>query len=205
MKTYVLHYTPLLDRRMHVDTQLRNNNINGIFIETEEGPGTYMNLQKGSVSLIKKHIQAWTLIANDPDPYGLIFEDDVILDTNFSSKLEGYLAQLPLDFDMLFIGNGLSDNYHIDIPPGTIGIRTPYTSNPPYNGITRCTDSYVLSKACASRMLQYAHDNALIYYPIDHWMNKMALDMKFSKVFWAEPTIVSQGSELGLFSSCILR
>jgi GR25 family glycosyltransferase involved in LPS biosynthesis len=205
MKTYVLHYKPLVERRKHIDEQLLKQNIDAIFIESEVGPGLYVDLQNSSSSLIKKHILAWLAISNGSEPYGLILEDDVILADDFSSKLDHYISQLPPDFDMLFVGNGLSDNYHLNIPAGTVGIRTPYTDNPPYNGITRCTDSYVLSKACAYRMLQYLHAIPIINLPIDHWMNKIAYDMNFSKVYWAEPTIVSQGSETGLFNSCVLR
>ena len=203
MKTYVMHYTPLVDRRKHIDRQLRKQNIDAVFIETEEGPGIYKNLDKGPISLFKKHIHTWVAISNGSDPYALILEDDAVLAHDFSAKLDHYISQLPPDFDMLFVGNGLSDNYHLNIPAGTIGIRTPYTDNAPFNGITRCTDSYVLSKACAYRMLQYLHAVPVIDLPADHWMNMVACNMNFSKVYWAEPTIVSQGSEIGLFNSSL--
>ena len=60
------------------------------------------------------------------------------------------------------------------------------------DGASRCSDSYIVNKKCA---LKYK-----INVPSDFWINKAALDNKL-KVYWSEPTIVSQGSESGLFKS----
>ena len=38
--------------------------------------------------------------------------------------------------------------------------------------------------------------------PVDWWLNDVARDLSL-KVYWAEPTIVTQGSQIGLFSRSI--
>ena len=44
--------------------------------------------------------------------------------------------------------------------------------------------------------------NDKINLPIDFWLNKVIADNKL-KVYWSEPTIVSQGSQTGLFELSI--
>lgn len=44
--------------------------------------------------------------------------------------------------------------------------------------------------------------NDKINLPIDLWLNKVIKDNKL-KVYWSEPTIVSQGSQTGLFELSI--
>ena len=161
-----------------------------MFIEVEEGPGVYHGLQQASVSLFYKHIETWRQISDGSDDFSLVLEDDAVLDDKFVPKLDRYIAQLPPNFDMMFIGNGC--NLHIDIPPGTIGLKQ----------WTRCTDSYIISKTCAAKLLKHVHDT--ISLPIDHWINQRAQGLNLM-IYWCEPTIVSQGSENGLFQSCVFR
>jgi hypothetical protein len=192
MKVYVLHYTPLTDRKIHIDSEIKKNGLDADFIETEEGPGNFSTkLSYARVSLFKKHIEAWKRISEGSDTKYLIIEDDAIFDDDFDVKFNTYLSQLPSNFDMLFIGSGC--DLHINIPPGTIGLY-PWT---------RCTDSYVISPTCAQQMLRLVDDNE-IDDPVDHWMNKVIKQIDL-KVYWAEPTIVRQGtcSSVRLFKSSI--
>jgi GR25 family glycosyltransferase involved in LPS biosynthesis len=102
------------------------------------------------------------------------------------------VSQLPCDFDMMFIGEGC--NIHINIPPGTIALHPE----------TRCTDSYVISPTCAQKMLRLVDDNCEICEPVDHWMHNRIKQLDL-KVYWAEPTIVKQGTSpwVGLFKSSV--
>jgi hypothetical protein len=99
---------------------------------------------------------------------------------------------------MLFIGNGC--NLHIDsneiVPNKFI-----YKKNLNSSSITRCTDSYVVNKKCASKLCEYI--NTLQYkinIPVDFWLNVAAKDTGLN-VYWAEPTIVTQGTQNGLFQT----
>jgi len=192
MKTFILHYSPLTLRKQHILSEIQKHKLNAIFIEVEEGPGVYHELQQASVSLFYKHIEAWRQIVDGTDDFSLVLEDDAILDDEFVPKLNKYISQLPTNFDMMFIGNGC--NMHLDIPPGTIGLKQS----------TRCTDSYIISKTCAAKLLK--HVRVIIYLPIDHWINEVARRVVLNlRIYWCEPTIVSQGSENGLFQSCVIR
>ena len=190
MKTFILHYSPLILRKQHILSEIQKHKLNGFFIEVENGPGVFHELQQASVSLFYKHIETWRQIVDGSDDFSLVLEDDAVLDDKFVPKLDNYIAQLPTNFDMMFIGNGC--DLHLDIPPGTIGSKQS----------TRCTDSYVISKTCAAKLLKHAR--AIIDLPIDHWLNERARGLNLM-IYWCEPTIVSQGSENGLFQSCIIR
>lgn len=192
MKTYIAHYSPLTARKEFMTQQIKKHNLDSFFIETEDGPGSYVKITPGETSLFKKHIEIWSRIANSEDVYALVLEDDAILSDDFTEKLASYTSQLPPYFDMLFVGNGC--NLHMNIEKGNI-IRRPNEL-----GVTRCTDSYIITKTCAERLLQ--HVNGLLDKPVDHWMNKMGNELKLI-VFWAEPTIVSQASQTGMFKSAL--
>jgi hypothetical protein len=113
------------------------------------------------------------------------------------------MSQLPENYDMMFIGNGC--NLHIQNDKLVQGKFVYEKSLEPArgqgNGATRCTDSYVISKKCAIALCNYIDTLSYkIALPIDWWLNRACRDNKF-KVFWAEPTIVSQGTKIGLFKS----
>jgi GR25 family glycosyltransferase involved in LPS biosynthesis len=192
MKVYVTHYTPLTERKIHIDGESKKHGLDTEFIETEEGPGKFSKeLTRTRVSVFRKHVEAWKRVSEGKDAMYLVLEDDAVLDTDFNVKFNNYVSQLPPDFDMLFVGEGC--NMHINIPAGTIALKPE----------TRCADSYVISPTCAQRMLRLVDDNE-IWETVDHWMNK-AINQLHLKVYWAEPTIVRQGTSpwVGLFKSSI--
>jgi glycosyl transferase family 25 len=69
------------------------------------------------------------------------------------------------------------------------------------NGAGRCTDSYVVNKKCAKKLCEYIQNLSYkIQLPVDWWLNVAARDNTFN-VYWSEPTIVTQGTQNGLFTS----
>ena len=134
----------------------------------------------------------------------LIFEDDVILCENFTEKIMNYFSQMPSTYDMLFIGDGC--NLHIDsilVNPSTnIYRKCLYPTQTGGGGSARCTDSYIISLSCAKRIIEYIHNSNTINLPCDWWLNKVLLDLN-SIVYWAEPTIVTQGSQNNMFESSL--
>ena len=138
----------------------------------------------------------------------LVFEDDVVLSDDFMKNLVKYMTQLPADYDMLFIGNGC--NLHIpkymQVPNQYIYEKCLHETVWGGNGAARCTDSYVIHKRCAKKICDYiANLKTKIDSPnggVDWWLNDVARDLSL-KVYWAEPTIVTQGSQIGLFSRSI--
>jgi len=211
MKIFVLHYSKLLDRKRHILAEFEKNNITDYeFIEaydkdtlsTSEKAIFVDNFKLSMASLILKHFKAYSEIAEKYDN-ALILEDDVVLSNDFSNKLNMYMDKLPNDYDMLFIGNGC--NLHIQ-PNKLIQGQYIYEKclePTPWGGggATRCTDSYIISKKCAKQLLKYIQNlQYKINQPSDWWLNLACRDNKF-KVYWAEPTIVSQGTQIGKFMS----
>jgi hypothetical protein len=71
------------------------------------------------------------------------------------------------------------------------------------NETTRCLDSYLISRKCCKIILEKLNlPNYTILCPVDHWLNFVIRNNNF-KVLWTEPTIVTQGSEKGIFKSTL--
>lgn len=201
MKVFILHYSKLVDRKKHILDQLNKLDILDYeFIEkydkdeitSKESSIFDINYKKSTMSLCLKHFYVFKEIAEKYDS-ALIFEDDVILSHNFTDMFNKYIAQLPQDYDMLFIGDGC----YLHIENNRI-IPNQYIYE---KSSTRCADSYIVSKKCALKICKYIqHLNYKIFLPADHFLNLAIIENNL-KVYWAEPTIVTQGTQNGLFNS----
>ena len=210
MKIFVLHYSALTERKKHVLNEFRKHNITDFeFVEAydkDQLTETERNLfsedtKRTLMSIHLKHIHVYREIAEKYDN-ALIFEDDVILSDNFMEKLTKYLSQIPTDADLTFIGG--SCNLHIEpyrIEPNKyIYEKGLYPTGWGGNGATRCVDSYIVSKKCAKKLCDYIDNmECKINLIVDFWLNMVARELEL-KVYWAEPTLVEQGSHTGLFT-----
>jgi GR25 family glycosyltransferase involved in LPS biosynthesis len=52
------------------------------------------------------HMKAWKKILETKEPYGIIFEDNVILTDNFYDNLVKHIKEIPKDFDIFYLGSG---------------------------------------------------------------------------------------------------
>ena len=141
------------------------------------------------------------IIANSYDQ-ALILEDDAILCDNFLNKFNDYVKQVPADYDMVFIGDGCGLHIEKNLIKADKYIykKCLYPTVWGGEGATRCTDSYIISKKCAKILCEYISNlKYKIDTNIDWWLNIAARDNNLN-VYWAEPTIVTQGSECGLFA-----
>ena len=213
LMTYIIHYTPLKERKQFMLNQIDKHSLNYYFIEKYDREKLsdkdlkIFDTDKVKLSMcsnISKHINSYRKIVNNNYKYSLILEDDVILDNKFGYKLEKGLEQLPDDYDMLFIGN--CANLHIEssiIKPNQIiykkGIEPTSWGG---DGGTRCTDSYLISKKCAKKLIYYISNlkEGAIQMPSDWWLNQAIRDLKL-EIYWMEPTIVIQGTETGKYKS----
>ena len=210
MRIFVIHYNKLINRKNNILTQFKKYNISDYeFIEIDRDElythnismfqENYNNCQ---IAISLSHFYAYKQISDKYDN-GLIFEDDVILSDNFTDILSKYITQLPKNYDMLFIGDGC--NLHIEnhklISNQNIYEKSLYPTSWGGDGASRCTDSYIISKNCANKLCHYINNlEYKIKLPIDWWINVAARDNIF-KVYWAEPTIVTQGTQNGLFTT----
>ena len=210
MRIFVTHYKKLIDRKLFILAQFKKHNITDYeFIEIERDDLSnhnismfHKNYKNCQMSLTLKHFYAYKEISDKYDN-GLILEDDAILINNFTDILNKYMDQLPKNYDMLFIGDGC--NLHIEknklIPNQNIYEKCLYPTRWGGNGASRCSDSYIISKKCANKLCEYINNlNYKIELPIDWWINVAARDNNF-KVYWAEPTIVTQASQNGIFKT----
>jgi hypothetical protein len=117
------------------------------------------------------------------------------------SVLDNYMKQLPKDYDMCFYGACCNFNIqpHNLIPNKNIYkksvIPTDWTI-----GSTRALYCYMVSKRGAINICDYV-DNIKykINLPSDQWLNVVARHINLN-IYWAEPTIAIQGTEIGLFN-----
>jgi GR25 family glycosyltransferase involved in LPS biosynthesis len=209
--TKIIHYTPLVERKKFMEDQMILNKLNYNFITTFDREELTINeinkfntlkLKMAEISLFLKHIEAFKTI----NEVGLIFEDDAILCNNFNNILSQYISQIPQDWDFVFLGNGCNLHIPKQITDLDTNINVFIKSNLPTswggNGSTRCADSYLVNKKCVKILLgDFCLENK-IDQPYDHWLNKIILKNNL-KVYWIEPTIVSQGTENNMFKSSL--
>lgn len=203
IKIFVIHYKKLTDRKKFILTQFKKYNLtNYEFIEIDrdelDNHNTSLfdkNFGNDLTAISLSHFYAYKKIAESYDS-ALIFEDDAILSDNFMVKLTKYINELPADFDILSIGNGC--NLHIS--KNEIQSNKHIYKRENNNEVfIRCTDSYIVSKKCALFLCEYINNSAKnINRAIDNWLDIVVRDNNLI-TYWAEPTIVTQASQTGLF------
>jgi GR25 family glycosyltransferase involved in LPS biosynthesis len=210
MKIFVIHYNKLIERKAHILKLFRLHKItNYEFIEIDRDElanhDTSMfeeGYNKAQIAITLSHMYAYRQIAAKYD-HALIFEDDIVLDPFFEKKFKKIIAQLSDNYDMCFIGSG--SGLHIEankiVKDKYVYRKCLEETSWGGGGATRCTDSYIMSKKCAVAICKY-FDNLpyKINQAVDWWLNTVARDNNL-RVYWAEPTIVTQGTISGLFES----
>jgi GR25 family glycosyltransferase involved in LPS biosynthesis len=170
-------------------------------------------------SLIAKHLEVYKRVVDNDFDFGLIIEDDVILSDDFKEKYYDYYKQLPENWDILFYGDGYGRNLHVpkkllEEQGGNVFLKSHKGNGikdrekngwPVCAGASRCSDCYLISKKAAERILVQIKEirrkkRERIFYPSDLWMNNLFRGLNF-KVYWAEPTISTQGTETGKWKS----
>jgi len=212
MKIFVVHYDKLTKRKDSIIKQLSKYNFDFEFISnhgkenlTHEDKNMFRSISDGEISVALHHIECYKRIVEKKIDYALILEDDILLCNNFRQILELYIKELPSDWEMLFIGDGCG--LHIDknllIPEKHIYKKDNVNNGKKHGGATRCLDSYLISNKCAKIIIEKLKlPNYTILAPVDLWMNCVIRNNNFN-VYWAEPTIVTQGSENGIFKSTL--
>jgi len=212
MKLFIVHYDKLIERKKFITKQLNKHNFDFEFISnhgkenlTLDERKMFRNISDCEISVALHHIECYKRIVKENIDYALIVEDDIVVCNNFREILESYINELPSDWDMLFIGDGCG--LHIDnnllIPNKHIYKKNNVNNGRIHEGATRCLDSYLISNKCAIIITEKLKlPNYTILVPADLWMNCVVRNNNFN-VYWAEPTIVTQGSEKGIFKSTL--
>jgi GR25 family glycosyltransferase involved in LPS biosynthesis len=210
MHIFIIHYTPLVERKRFILDQLLKHGITDYeFVEVYDRGHIPAELEqlfvpelgRAAVSLACKHLYVYQQIVDKYDA-ALILEDDAILCDNFMSLLSVYLNQLPSTYDAFFIGRGI--NLYVPEHERVTGKYVYLKSNEKEHwgvlGSSRCTESYIITKAASKKIVDTKLQN--IELPIDFLLNEL-FRMYNMEVYWAEPSLVQQGTVCGIFESAL--
>ena len=201
IRFFITHYTPLIDRRAHMINELDNAGIlNYEFIVSKDREeltpkelSKFNNITKSEISLFLKHVE---IFKNAPENSVIVvFEDDSVLCPNFWENLNHCLRELKSEkWDVLFSGECC--NLHTEITAGKRVYNT---------GFSRGACMYVLNVGAGKKLYEAFLKYNVIDIPIDWWFNKIreSLNECDFQYYWSEPTLVSQGSEIGKFQSSL--
>ena len=159
----------------------------------------------GEASLIINHVfLAQHIRRNYAAGTFLVLESDAILGSNFSTLLKTFLVELQerqdLELDVMFLGDCMGNV----VTSPQEGVHLYKASK------ARCTDSLVWSYAGIVRFIDYYEKRArsevpnqepLYSEPMDFVLENFHNGVDNPGLYWTYPSIVTQGSQHGLFSS----
>jgi len=196
-KVFVTHWDQLEDRREFMEEQFMKNGIHDVTwvtehtaeeIESEEIKEKYplifetrkfdKNIRPAVISLLLKHCRIIEEIVKNEYASSLIFEDDAILVDDFTSHFNHYASQLPLEWDLLWVGT-CCDIHARNINEG---------SNIYDGSKSRCCHAYLVSLECAKKI----HDDMYRVDTAIDWYFNALIKRHSLKSYWAEPPLSFQ-------------
>lgn len=218
LKTYIVHYKPLIARREFMSRQLKHHKFENVKFYTEydgneltqEIVEKYYStdfiiqktkydiwfptnlpriLKPSDISVTIKYIKIYEEIANGTDDYALIMEDDSVLDKEFVPKFNKLFDETPKTFDMIFLGSGC-DLHAENMKPGISVYRKSHPA-------ARCVSATVVSKKACQNLLK----TIIPFHLCIDWELNYQMYIHNMEVYWWEPPLVQQGSETGLFKT----
>jgi GR25 family glycosyltransferase involved in LPS biosynthesis len=220
MKFFIPHYTPLIERKKSIIEQFNKYNIIDYeFIEIYDREkllnsdiSKFERISGGEISLFLKQIEAIKIIVNNNINNAIILEDDSIFTDDFLNKLNYYIDNLPDNWDFIFFGE-CCDLHAKNINGSIITcfekqnlINLDSIKNKQFfykvNG-SRGMSMYLINYNSAVKILDYFNNCNKITKPIDHWFNDFINNSQNNHVYWSEPTLIDQGSEINHFKSSL--
>lgn len=207
MKTYIIHVSTALEREKHIKTQILDKGLEAQFINegdikdlTENILQTYfkggMCVPQAATSCAYKHLRAYEYMLEQHIELALILEDDIILHQNFEAELKHIQAEIKTtNIQAFFIS--LEDSDLRFIKKSTRLKNTRLYPQP----TGRTAGAYIVDLEAAKRILEKIKTTKCDL-PID-WFHNLCASQKSIEIFWAHPTIATQGSLLGSIKSMI--
>ncbi len=155
----------------------------------------YRRLNNAEISCTLKHFEAIKKSSESNHEVSLIIEDDVLIFSKFfKSKLKKVL-RLDSDWDLLFIGQGISKNFILKNinKKGELKSKLYEVEHP----ATNCAESYLIKKNAAKKIFK----NMLPFNMISDWELAFQIYDLDLKVKWLYPPIFYQGSKSGKYKS----
>lgn len=158
------------------------------------------NMKDSAISCALKHISTWEKIAIASQEGAFIFEDDVVIDLlNFKTVVKSALEESKREwlngYNDALISLGDAGAMHVPWTRMDKGKKL-YSSE-----LTRCSDSYFITKGAAQKMIKWIEKNGFTL-PSDGLIDKICSEIGIL-ILWLEPTVVSQGTHTGIFASAI--
>ena len=222
---FITHWTKLKRRKRELLERMKKEELDGRFIEKYDSQDLDLksewclkftnHLKSGEaskngavISLFLKHIECYRIMIEENIEVALILEDDVLFENDFKNKLNNYINQLPNDWNSLCIGNGCKLHINSDrfkeLKPPNVYLKYRGKIEGEGIGLFRCTDSYFINLKTATQLYDIfikINQNCIIH-PIDLWLNEKSSLLGY-KIYWCEPTIISQGSQNGSYLSSV--
>jgi len=230
-KIYIVHWNELKERKKYLDEQFSDYNpfwiefydrytvseelVNKVYKKDEflwnnrvkslyNTPPEYRDLRLSEVCNSLSHMYAVIDMLEHDINYGLVLEDDVILKNDFFDKFDKYFDKTPKDFDIIFLGSSFSieilDNVGCENYKPEINVNPDIFVYEKFrNPKTRCVDAYIMTKSACEKLKIYSESFSLPYdFDLAYFIKELDL-----KVYWWEPGLVFQGSQVGYYSSSI--
>lgn len=196
-KVYICHYSKLIERKKHVIDQLNSNKIDNYqFVELYDKNelndtsinflypninNFFTNMNDAEKSLALKH--AWIVEDMFQKNYSsiLVLEDDVVLCQDFIKKFNFYKDQLPLDWELGWVGS-------------CCNLKEPEIENTyvyKTNRGSRCTHAFCLNKNFAVKM---HNEFKKINLPSDFYYNHLIKTFNLNN-YWFQPPLAFQSLE----------
>jgi hypothetical protein len=211
---FVIHYTPLVDRKEHMLKQLADHGLEAEFVTPWDREHitdfTFFDTSKTSIRCISnlmKHCEVYRKMIRDNIPYAIVFDDDVCLAKDFNKVMNETVKNLPSTFDICYIGDICGFHIEQTDPTTNVYLKTnkagPVFSDRGYYmdtlGSTR-GPAYLLTNACAHKIMSvFVPHYKITSLGHDHWMCLVAREKNLN-VYWSEPTFVCGGSDIKTFA-----
>lgn len=150
-------------------------------------------LTASEISVFLKHRSAWSAVATGNEKIAIVAEDDILLSFGSLDRLARLIDVLPTDFDYVDIAGGCGLFPRL----GNQRVNDVFFRIEPPRDRTACCA--IISRAFAKRLVALDMPIAM---PVD-WSLTYAFKRLAARVYWAEPTIFTHGSEAGAYPSSI--
>ncbi len=201
---YVLSVKTFTDRINHIRKELAKHQLKFEFIfdydiyaidETIDvqyfaQPST---LSPAAKSITLKHICAWKKALHFKHQQILVFEDDIVLDDNFSTKLQ----------EVLQAANNISSGYLIFLGGADTKVLKEFFKNKAdlYELSMPTAEAYITDLTAIKLRMEWLEKHR-ISLPADHATVKIDQDCSI-KQYWPKKSLVTQGSVFGLFPTTL--
>ena len=225
MKTYIVHYTKLDNRKKNIINILKNKDLEYEFIEEYDKETICNNiyyspnkelfekkiknlwdnefhrfriLNDAEISCTIKHILAIEKISKQKENYGIVLEDDVLpINHNFNIEIKNVIKNAPKDWDSIFVGSGCGNEFINE------KLKDAYLIDKNFAKIkhpaTNCAEAYILKKDVAKKI----YESIIPFQLVSDWELAYQFYLLNMNIYWYIPPIFYQGSKSGEYKSTL--